>query len=171
MDIRFVNPFVIAVSNTLTTMLGKTPQRLAPVIKKDNFAQGDISGIIGFAGKVVHGSVALSFPEATALKIYEMMVGEVQPKINTDIQDTVGELVNIVAGGAKTDFDREGLDFHISIPTVVVGKNHTIVHKGSSPVVVIPFQLESLPFSMEICLKMEASLSQPSRQARVVAAG
>jgi chemotaxis protein CheX len=147
-------------------MAGKTPVRLAPSLKQDNCAKGDISGIIGFAGKTVHGSVALSFPQETVLKIYSLMVGDVATKINNDVQDTVGELANIVAGSAKTEFDKQGMDFHISIPTVVVGPNHTIIHKGNTPVVLIPFQLESCEFVMEISLKTESGLYKAPHRAK-----
>jgi chemotaxis protein CheX len=169
MDVKFINPFVNSVINTLATMAGKTPVRLAPSLKQDNCAKGDISGIIGFAGKSVHGSVALSFPQETALKIYSLMVGDASTKINNDVQDTVGELANIVAGSAKTEFDKQGMDFHISIPTVVVGKNHTIIHKGNTPVVLIPFKLESCEFVMEISIKTEGSLNKPPHPAKSAA--
>jgi chemotaxis protein CheX len=166
MDVKFINPFVKSVINTLETMAGKTPVRLAPSLKQDNCAKGDISGIIGFAGKDVHGSVALSFPQETVLKIYSLMVGDVATKINNDVQDTVGELANIVAGGAKTEFDKQGMAFHISIPTVVVGQNHTIIHKGNTPVVLIPFQLESCEFVMEISLKLEGGFNRVSTRSK-----
>jgi chemotaxis protein CheX len=169
MDVKYINPFVNAVVNTLETMAGKTPVRQAPSLKNDNCAKGDISGIIGFAGKDVHGSVALSFPQETALKIYSLMVGDVATKISNDVQDTVGELANIVAGGAKTEFDKQGMAFHISIPTVVVGQNHTIIHKGNTPVVLLPFRLESLEFVMEISLKIEGGLARPVHRAKSAA--
>jgi chemotaxis protein CheX len=170
MDVKFINPFVNSVINTLATMAGKTPVRLAPSLKQDNRAKGDISGIIGFAGKSVHGSVALSFPQATALKIYSLMLGENVTTINEAVQDIVGELANIVAGGAKTEFEKEGMAFHISIPTVVVGRNHSIIHKCSTPVVLIPFRLESCDFVMEISVKTELVVSEVSRLAERTAA-
>ncbi len=166
MDVKYINPFVNAVIHTLATMLGKMPERLAPALKDTNVAHGDISGIIGFAGQNVYGSVALSFPQETALKIYNLMMGETVGKISKEVQDTVGELVNIVAGGAKTELDEEGLAFRISIPTVVVGKNHTIAHKGNSPVVCIPFKLEACTFVMEICMRVDII---PGRIKRVAA--
>jgi chemotaxis protein CheX len=97
------------------------------------------------------------------------MVGDVATKISNDVQDTVGELANIVAGGAKTEFDKQGMAFHISIPTVVVGQNHTIIHKGNTPVVLLPFRLESLEFVMEISLKIEGGLARPVHRAKSAA--
>ncbi|RJP78157.1 MAG: chemotaxis protein CheX [Candidatus Zixiibacteriota bacterium] len=164
MDVKYINHFISAVNNTFTTMLGSSPERQGLSLKQHHVAQGDISSIIGFAGKLAHGSVALSFPQETALKIHAVMTGETLDKLNKDVQDTVGEIVNIIAGGAKTEFDQEGLSFHISIPTVVVGKDHTIIHKGSTPIVLLPFTWEGCSFVMEISLKLEGTPRRPIRQ-------
>ncbi len=156
MDVKYINPFINASVHTIQTMLGLTPERQNAFIKDDATAQGDVSGIIGFADKNISGSVALSFPTATALKIYELMMGEKVSRINSDVQDSVGELANIVTGTAKSEFSSLNVTFHISIPTVVVGKNHRITHKVGTPVVVIPFKLDDeLEFTLEISMKMD----------------
>jgi chemotaxis protein CheX len=155
MDVKYINPFINSVYKTMETMLGVSPQRLDPFVKDHNNAQGDISGIIGFASQEVVGSVALTFPTTTALRVYQLMMGEVISSLNEEIQDTVGELANIIAGGAKEELSGLGLSYHLSIPTVVVGKNHTITHKGSTPVVGIPFKLEKDLFLMEISMKVK----------------
>ena len=155
MNVEYINPFIEAVFNTMKTMLGVKPERLTPVIKDNPLTQGDVSGIIGFASKNVSGAVALSFPTDTALKVYQLMMGEPVSQINSDVQDVVGELANIVAGGAKKLFSDAGFSFHISIPTIVVGRNHIITHKLDVPVVIVPFKLGSSPFSMEITMKID----------------
>ena len=156
MDVKYINPFINSVDHTMLTMLGIAPHRLAPFLKEHNHGQGDVSGIIGFASQEIVGSVALTFPELTALNVYQLMMGEVVNTINEEVQDTVGELANIIAGGAKEELSGLGISYHISIPTVVVGKNHTITHKGGTPVVAIPFKLDKDSFYMEISMKMKA---------------
>jgi len=155
MDVKYINPFVDAVYHTMTTMLGDTPKRKEVRMKDDNKAYGDISGIIGFASKNICGSVALTFPTETAVKCYNMMVGDSTEKITDDVRDTVGELTNIVAGGAKKIYAEQGLSFNISIPTVVLGKNHILSHKGGTPVANVPFIIGDYPFVMEISIKLE----------------
>ena len=155
MDVKYINPFINSVVNTMETMVNTSPKRLAPFLKDNNVARGDVSGIIGFASQEIVGSVALTFPEITAKKIYSIMMDEEVNGINEDIQDTVGELANIIAGGAKEELSAMGITYHISIPTVVVGKNHSIVHKGGTPVMVIPFELENHAFFMEISMKLK----------------
>jgi len=158
MDVKYINPFIASLNNTMETMLEVSPDRNQPFLKSNNKAGGDVSGIIGFASEEVVGSVALTFPEKAVLKVYELMMGETVSTINEDVQDTVGELANIVAGGAKEEFGTMGIAYHISIPTVVMGKNHTISHKGGIPVVVIPFDINGLPFYMEVSMKVQPGL-------------
>ena len=154
MDVKYINPFINSVVSTLEMMLGETPKRKTPYLKVGKATEGDITGLIGFAEKNVTGSVALSFPTATAIHVYNIMTGEHTARINREVQDSIGELANIVAGGAKTELAKEGCSFHISIPTVIVGKNHAISHKVDTPVVVIPFTLNDLGFIMEVTLKV-----------------
>ena len=85
-------------------MAGIQVVRDKPFLKKDNVTTGDITGIIGLADKLMSGSIALTFPEKTILKIYENMMGEAATEISAEVQDLVGELANMVAGGAKNEF-------------------------------------------------------------------
>jgi len=153
-DAIYIDPFVEAVCNTMKTMLGEAPSRKELKTRNDNSAQGDVSGIVGFASNNVFGSVALSFPMETAIKSYNMMVGDNIDTFSDDVRDTVGELTNIVAGGAKKVYADQGLSFDISIPTIVVGKNHSLTHKGGTPVVTVPFSLGDYPFVLEISVKL-----------------
>ncbi len=154
MEVKYINPFITSIHNTMETMVGITPERMPPYVKDHNRVQGDISGIIGFADKNITGSVALSFPTAAALKIYHLMMGEIATRLSSDVQDIVGELANIVVGGAKKEFSEMGLSFHISIPFVVLGRDHIISHKFGTPVVVVPFKIGDDTFSMEITMKV-----------------
>jgi len=155
MDINYINPFVNALTLMMETMLEITPELQPPYQKTEKLTHGDVSGIIGFGGKGISGSVVISFPTDTALTIYEAMMGESVSCINMDVQDTIGEIANMVAGGAKKEFADAGMSFHISIPTVVVGKEHSLGHKTEIPAVVVPFEIENnKSFTMEISLKI-----------------
>ena len=135
-------------------MLGVEPKMEQPQIAKESLTHGDISGIIGIAGKELSGSVAISLPEKTALFIHQMLLGEEVSHLSVGVQDTVGEIANIIAGGAKTIFTKSGLSFHISIPTVIIGKNHSLSFNVDNPMVVIPFTINGLPFSVDISIKI-----------------
>jgi len=155
MDVKYINPFINATINTMETMMGLSIEPKPPYTKDKLQTQGDISGVIGFAEKNVSGSVVLSFPEETALKLYAALTGDKVFQITRDVEDSIGELTNIVAGGAKTVLAAQGLTFNISIPSVIVGKNHTINTKIDSPIIVIPFQFDRLRFVMEVTMKVD----------------
>jgi chemotaxis protein CheX len=153
MDVKLINPFVASVINTMQTIMGVETEQLSLAIKNGNQAHGDISGIVGFASNVLNGSISLSFPAETAKEMYKRMVGETVTDINDDIRDTVGEIANIVAGGAKKELAEMDLSYEISLPTVVMGHDHTLSHKGGTPVVVVPFKFDTHHFEMEISMK------------------
>lgn len=155
MNVELINPFIKSVYNCMETMVGIAPVRLAPFLKENALAQGDITGIIGFAEKNVFGSVSLSFPSKTALSIYNRTMNETETRLTREVQDLTGELANIVVGGAKKEFAKSGLTFHISIPTIVVGKNHTIHHQIDTPVIVIPFKMDEDEFMLEVTMKID----------------
>jgi chemotaxis protein CheX len=135
-------------------MIGIKPERDKPYVKNGRSTNGDITGLIGFADEKLSGSVALSFPKKTILKMYEAMMGEHIDEINKDIDDIVGEVTNIVVGGAKNEFSELGYPFNISLPLVVEGKNHVIKHRYDSPIVVIPLLFDKSASTMEICIKL-----------------
>jgi chemotaxis protein CheX len=156
MDLKYTNPFIDSMNNVLKTMLGVTAEMQPLFLKTERLTRGDISGIIGFGGKDISGSLVLSFPTDTALEIYGKMMGETPDGISIDVQDSIGELTNIVAGGAKKIFSEQGLSFHISIPTVVIGNNHSLGYRMDIPTVVIPFKIGTDNFTMEISMKINS---------------
>ncbi len=154
MDLKYVNPFINATINTIETMMGETPQRLAPYSKESSATQGDISGIIGFTNEVTSGWVAISLGTDSALKMYELMMGDVVDDLNADVCDCVGEIANIIAGNAKALFSDQDFTFQITIPTVIVGKKHSISQSSGTKVVVVPFKLKNdITFTLEISMK------------------
>lgn len=153
MDADFINPFISAVTNTMETVVGFTPERFAPYLKKDALVKGDVTGIIGFTEKNITGSVSMSLTTDTAIYIHNQMTGDLIKCVTPEVQDSVGELTNTVAGGAKQDFTKMGFAYHISIPTIIVGRNHTLHHQLTAQVLAIPFKLENHPFLLELSLK------------------
>jgi chemotaxis protein CheX len=150
MDVGYINPFINSLYKSMESRIGVSPDRQSPYLKEGTKARGDVSAIIGYAAGDMVGLVVLTFPRATALQIYQLMKGEVILSISEGVQDIVGELVNSVTNGAKEEFSHMEIEYRLSIPTVVIGRNHATAHKGSAPVVVIPFNLGEFPFYMEV---------------------
>jgi chemotaxis protein CheX len=152
MDVRFINPFLEGTMSVLRTMAFIEPRPGKPFLKKNNMAQGDISGIIGLTGDV-KGSLALSFSERCIMKIVSNMLGEEISSMNGDIKDAVGEITNMVSGVARKKLEELDLSISAAIPTVVSGKNHSILHVLGGPSIIIPFETDHGPFVVDVCLK------------------
>jgi chemotaxis protein CheX len=153
MDVRFINPFIAATQNALKTMAGLEVTRGSPFVKGSFQALADISGIIGLAGQA-KGAVVVSFPFSLGKKVFEAMTGESVEIDDPGITDAVGEMANMIAGGAKGSLTEMGMDFRISVPSVVVGKEHSISHKSDAPCLVIPFQYGSETFWLQVSMKL-----------------
>jgi len=151
MRVEFINPFITSLLNVLNTMaqVELTPGK--PRLKKDDKAKGDISGIMGMMSTQTKGSFALTFDESLALAIMNNMLGEKPAKIDAEVIDMVGEITNMVTGGAKRLLADKGFDFDMSTPIVVSGKGHTVTHKTEGPKLLLPLTSAFGSASIEIC--------------------
>lgn len=140
MKAEFVNPFLASLLNVVQTMatMELSPQK--PRLKKDEIARGDVSGLIGMIGPQTKGAMSITFDEKLALEIMHRMVGERPVGINEEITDMVGEITNMVTGGAKRILADKGYDFDMATPAVVSGRGHTITHKCEGAVIIMPFE-------------------------------
>lgn len=143
MRVEFINPFLSSMLNVMSTMarMELTPEK--PKLKKDDVAMGDVSGLIGMVSPVAKGSLSITFDESLALATMKGMVGEAPDEVNEEITDLVGEITNMVTGGAKRMLSEKGIEFDMATPIVVSGKSHTIHHKSKGPVVMISLKGEA----------------------------
>lgn len=141
-------------SNVLVTMAKLKPEADGAKLKNNNLPSGDITGFIPMSSPQAVGSLALSFSEKVILHIAKNMLGETYTRIDDEIADLVGELTNMVTGGAKALLDEKGFDFDMSTPTVIRGKGQQISHIGNiGSVIIIPFSTEVGDFYVEVCFK------------------
>ena len=113
-----------------------------PRLKKNEVAMGDVSGLIGMVSDQAKGSLSITFEGGLALATMKKMVGEAPDEVNEEIIDLVGEITNMVTGGAKRMLSEKGIEFDMATPIVVSGANHSIHHKAKGPIVIIPLKNE-----------------------------
>ncbi|HEX9715119.1 MAG TPA: chemotaxis protein CheX [Desulfurivibrionaceae bacterium] len=150
MKAEYLNPFVHATRNVLETMAHTKLTNQKPHLKEGVSTYGDVTGIIGMASESVEGSMTISFPSACILKIVSRMLME-EPKttIDNDIVDAVGEITNMICGGAKAEFGKLGMSFNLATPTMVTGKGVEIHHHSDVPIIVLPFETDCGTFVLE----------------------
>jgi chemotaxis protein CheX len=145
--VEFINPFIIAVTKTLETMVGCKVTREAPQLKKNPQTLYPISGIIGLSG-VVAGTVVLTMSKELALKSASAMLMEDCKELNADVFDAVGELTNVIAGNAKAQLEEYKLS--LSLPNVINGEATELRFPENCQPITIPFQTDFGPMAVEI---------------------
>ena len=153
MRAEFVNPFLVSLLHVISTMAQLELKAGAPRKKNDELARGDVSGLIGMVGPQTRGSFSITFDKSLALDIMRRMLGEAPNGINEEVTDMVGEITNMVTGGAKRMLAEKGYDFDMATPVVVSGPSHTISHKTDSTKLLMPFESEYGRATIEICFE------------------
>jgi chemotaxis protein CheX len=149
MKVEYINPFVVSTRSVFATMLGWEIRRGAPFVKDSFQPHHDVSGVIGLSGKA-KGTIVLSLDRDVALAATEAMLGEHPEEIGEEVVDAVGELANMIAGGAKAKLEQFAL--RVSLPSVITGKSHCVQFPSRATQIAIPFQSEAGPLMVEVGL-------------------
>lgn len=162
MDPALITPFIKSVQNVFATMLQLPVEVEQPEIKNGTTASYDVSAIIGMSGDCV-GSVVLSFEQESALRIVALFTGCEVTADSSDFTDAVGELVNMISGGAKAMF--VGRKASISTPSVVLGAKHVITSQKDMPVIVLPCVTDCGRFAIEIAIQDQVETNDAAQTA------
>lgn len=151
LDVNLIGPFLTSAISVLETQ-ASTKAKPGKAFRKKPEEQltGDISGVIALTSDSFHGTMILSFPKATFLKIISKMMGSEVTELTSEIGSGAGELTNIIFGQAKVTLNERGFGIHKSLPQVVAGHEESGVNIEKGSRVVIPFETDSGPFSIEI---------------------
>ena len=149
---QYIQPF-IKVCETVFRELCQTevkPGRVFFVSKNEYESSWDISGIIALSGEAT-GAVAISLKSDTAFRVTKILTGEDHNYFDSYVTDAVGEIINIIVGNVKKNFEEE-LRIKISLPTIVKGVAHAIVWPSEKTrILCIPFTIFS---DQEMCLSI-----------------
>jgi chemotaxis protein CheX len=149
MKAEYINPFLVSTITAFDTMLKCALTRGTPYVKTGSQPSHEVSGVIGLSGRA-QGTVVVGLGREAALKVAEVMLQERPPEINGDVVDAVGEMANIIAGGAKAQL--EHLDLSVSLPSVITGKSHSIQFPTKVTPICIPFDSDWGLITVEVGL-------------------
>jgi len=153
LNTNFVTPFIQGTQLTLKVQANIPVKAGAPSLKKAGDVAPDIgiTGVISLVSDQFNGSIALCFPTKVFLKIYSSMIGEETTEMSSDIEDAVGELLNIIFGQAKATLNnKHGYTIRTAIPTVLTGSKLTVHNSQTQTSILLPFESEFGTFHMEI---------------------
>lgn len=141
-----VNAFLKATTAVFETMLHMPVTFDKPEAVRQQ-TRHDVSGVIGLSGSVA-GSVVLAFDRATAVALVEAFAGPGMEYGSADFADAIGELTNMVVGGAKSKF--EGMSVSIGCPTVVTAPDHSVISPSQAARISIPCNTPAGTFVIEV---------------------
>lgn len=146
-----LNPILASTRAVFESMLGCVPQRTALTLNTRATTSYDISGVIGITGSAA-GTIVFSLSAAVAAAAYERLTGQPLDEVPSDerdarLSDVVGELTNMIAGGAKARLQQMSLS--LSIPNIACGKGHVVRFPTSIVPMSLAFESEIGPFSVD----------------------
>lgn len=152
---RCVEPFVASVENLFRTMLKQSVEAGAATPGLSELKDKHIRATIRLSGDVV-GSVALLMPEPASVEAVAAFVGRKMPFGSADFRDAVGELANMIVGGAASRIG--SLKVRIGCPTVVLGPQPSAPPDtaagggGATTVLTVPFSIKGGTFVVELLM-------------------
>lgn len=165
MKVEYINPFVTSTTAVFATMLDCQITRGEPFVKQGSQPHHEVSGIIGLSGKA-KGMVVLSLEREVALAATAVMLEENLEAIDADVVDAIGELANVIAGGAKAKLEQFALS--VSLPSVVIGTTHSLEFPSRVTPISIPFACSWGGVILDVGLIEEpADLSDPASSANL----
>lgn len=149
MEAKYTDPFSMAAVNVFKTALNCEirPERVQ--IKEDGLPAHEVSGVILLDGKVC-GAAALSVSAPAGFKIVEAMLGAEIDEINADVTDAICELINMVAGGAKTFLS--DCQLSLGLPEIVVARSRALRFPADCRPACIQFVSPWGPVAVEVGL-------------------
>ncbi len=150
MDASYITPFMTSIQNVFSTMFQLPVEIGEPRIKTESKTTHDVSGIIGVSGEMV-GTIVLSMPSDAAESIVALFTGMEIKADTEDFADAVGELINMISGNAKAEFQRKSVS--ISVPSVVIGAGHRVASTSGTPCVMIPCNTDCGEVVLEVALR------------------
>lgn len=109
-----------------STMLMLEVQAKDSFVKDEKNVSTDLIASLHFFGEMYMGKIAVFSNGVTACRITEAMLGIEVKEIDDGVKDGMGEIVNMIAGGAKVKLVDTLGEIHLLTPWVIAGRHLTI---------------------------------------------
>jgi chemotaxis protein CheX len=140
-----LNAFLTAARDTLSTMAMLEIEVEGYSTHADKIEKTlDYSTVVGLTGEK-DGVLVITLTAALAKQVVGAMLGMDESELdeNEDILDGVGELGNMVAGGAKTALQDSPHHFDLALPTTIRGDEVVLQPKSGTPGLIIQCNIGS----------------------------
>jgi chemotaxis protein CheX len=144
---------VKATADVFRTMMNLTVHAGAVAVEKARSRKAEVIGSIGVAG-FLSGSISVFLPKSIARQAVAAMLMLDSPEEvgDADLPDAIGELINMIGGGIKTELFQKAPLFDISVPSVYVGDDLQRRTVTDDLCFHVPFQLGDQEFAVEFLM-------------------
>jgi chemotaxis protein CheX len=147
-----LTPFILSTQEILSMMAVLSVEIDEVYLNTSPFHYGDVSAIMALAGEK-KGVIMISFYESLSKRIISSIMGATLDELSEEEHhDGVGEIINMIAGGAKARLGDSDAHFLLSAPTVITGNQHRVIQQKDIPCVVMVFKVEEECFAVQLCL-------------------
>lgn len=153
MDVKIVNPFIMAIQNIMPQLGFKTVTRGKLRKGEKEVAGLGVTIVVGLSEQA-QGNVVYNMTNETACQIAStMMNGMPVSELDDLAQSAVSELSNMLTANAATHFASQGLLVNISSPSMIIGNNFK-VKLNKEKYIIMEMIVDSMSF--EVSLAIEA---------------
>jgi chemotaxis protein CheX len=153
---KYIKPFIEVCQNVFTSLGGLTVVPGRPYLTDKQMVEAwDFSAVIGLTGEA-RGAVVISMKKDLTLRLASHLTKSEHRDFDEDVQDVLGEIVNIIAGNAKKRLEHD-FALTISLPTVIQGQVSSVSWIGTRPrSICIPFTIfETERFILSVTLEAD----------------
>lgn len=147
-DVGFLNTYLAAVQSVTKEMsqLKEVKNGKIEVTTSKVELNCEISSYLSIVSPYFSGTLILSFPKETFLKLVSIALEENYTEINEENKDYAGELSNIIFGKTKRLWTDKKFNFEKAIPLIQASTHFTINSNEKAPTIVVPFESDAGPF-------------------------
>jgi chemotaxis protein CheX len=140
-----LDAFISSVTECFETMMGCQVDVGDPYVVPSATCEQDINSMVGLSGRVP-GNVIVGVQRGLAIQFTKEVIGHQTDSIDEQVIDAVGEIANMVVGGAKCRLTQFKLS--ISLPTVICGRGLKVNFPSGVRPVLVPFSVDGQQLSL-----------------------
>ncbi|MCP4150248.1 MAG: hypothetical protein GY757_21045 [bacterium] len=132
-NLEFIEPIYNSTINLFSNFLNLDIREKSITMRNPLVPKFEISALLGISNVDMEGKMVLNLSRKLALSIYEILLNEKIDEFSEEVKDAVGEILNMITGNAKKDFQKKNIYYHLSTPFIVEGKEQIIKNVGNHP--------------------------------------
>src|SRR5258708_5609094 len=155
MRAEFINPFLQAATEVLSTELGRPPERGNVGLQRSAYTSGEVTAVVAVAGDV-SGMVMLAMTEKTGRGVVSKMMGQEFEEFDSLAQSGIAEIANVITGRASVLLSEAGFPSDLAPPMLLIGKN-TMISTLDVQRLVIPMVTAFGSIEVQVALKLSGA--------------